>query len=240
MLNVNNLTKKFNGQTAVDAVSFKIEPGEIFALIGPNGSGKTTIVKTIAGLLQPTAGEIIVGGLNAAKDPLRTKAQIGYIPDEPTVWSGLTGREFLRFSGALYSVPENEREEGLAPWLKVFDLEDIADGYFEDYSRGNKQKFAILAAFLHKPKLLLIDEPIVGLDPTSASIAQREFKRFAEEGGAVLLVTHTLSVAVEIADRIGILNQGRLTDVGALSELKARAGLGGEARLDDVYRALVK
>jgi ABC-2 type transport system ATP-binding protein len=238
MLNVNNLTKRFGGRTAVEGVSFSIKPGEIFSLIGPNGSGKTTIVKTVAGLLRPDAGGVSVGGFDTVVNPVEAKGLLGYIPDEPAIWPGMTGEEFLNLTGALYSLDEKTRAEGIPGLLATFDLKDTERGDFDDYSRGNKQKFAILAALLHKPKLLLIDEPIVGLDPTSAGVAEKLFADFAREGGAVLLVTHTLSVAQKISHRIGVLKNGRLLATGTLDELRAQAKLSGDADLEAVYRAL--
>ena len=238
MLKVNNLTKKFNSITAVNNVSFKIDPGEIFTLIGPNGSGKTTIIKVIAGLLRPTGGNITIDGHDITQKPIKAKAATGYIPDEPTIWSAMTGEEFLRLSGALYSVDKPTQDRRIERMLSWFNLKDTERGYFDDYSRGNKQKFAIIAAMLHKPKLLLIDEPIVGLDPVSADIAQTKFSEFAKAGGSVLLVTHTLSVAQKIANRFGVLKNGKLIATGTYEELKTRAGLTGEADLEDIYRAL--
>jgi ABC-2 type transport system ATP-binding protein len=238
MLNVNNLTKRFGGRAAVEDVSFAIRPGEIFSLIGPNGSGKTTIVKTIAGLLRPDAGAVAVGGFDAVKNPMEAKSLLGYIPDEPAVWAGMTGAEFLNLTGALYSMNEKTRAERIPELLSLFDLKDTERGDFEDYSRGNKQKFAILAALLHRPKLLLVDEPIVGLDPTSAETAQDSFVKFAREGGAVLLVTHTLSVAQKISHRLGILKNGRLLAAGTLDELRQKAKLSGGADLEAIYKAL--
>ena len=247
MLEIKHLVKQFGGLTAsnsaqtkaVDDVSFSIDSGEVFSLIGPNGSGKTTIVKTIVGLLQPTAGEILLGGASITNDPVKAKSIIGYIPDEPTVWPGITGEEFLHFVGTLYGMSKKERRDAIPDLLAIFQLNGIERGYFEDYSRGNKQKFAILAALLHKPKVLLIDEPIVGLDPTSAEIAKKEFAKFAGNGGAVLLVTHTLTVAHEISHRIGVLKDGKMVIAGSFEELVAKAQLDAKkATLDDVYTAL--
>lgn len=240
MLQVSNLTKNFDGKVAVGGVSFGIKPGEIFSLIGPNSSGKTTIVKSIAGLLRPNEGMITVGGNDVVMKPSETKSIIGYIPDEPTVWSGMTGEEFLHFVGALYGLSETARTKKIAELLLVFTLQDLEKEYFENYSRGNKQKFTILAALLHEPKLLLIDEPIVGLDPESAVIAKSQFTQFARGGGAVLLVTHTLPVAEEISTRIGVLKEGKLLATGTLSELRENAKLGSMAALDQVYTKLTK
>ncbi len=238
MLKINSLTKKFLKEEVVTKVSFDIKPGEIFSLVGPNGSGKTTIIKMIAGLLHPSVGSISVDGKDVQKNPVEAKSLIGYIPDEPSIWSSMTGEEFLHISGALYGVDESTRLKRIPELLDIFSLKGIEQGYFEDYSRGNKQKFTILAALLHRPKLLLIDEPIVGLDPVSAEIARKKFVEFANNGGLILLVTHTLYVAEMIADRIGVLKKGILNPIGTIDELKNKAGLKENSNLNDVYLAL--
>ncbi len=240
MLEVKNLNKKFGNTTAINDISFQINPGEIYSLIGPNGSGKTTIVKIIAGLLQADSGEILVGHNNINTKGEEVKSITGYISDEPAIWSNLTGEEYLNFVGALYNISEKEKEKRIQELLMIFNLQGIEKGYFQDYSRGNKQKFTILAALLHRPKLLLIDEPIVGLDPTSSEITQSELKKFAHAGGAVLLVTHTLSVAQAISSRIGILKNGKLITSGTYHELAYQAKKGDNANLDIIYKVLTK
>ncbi len=240
MLNVTQFTKKFDTKIAVDEISFEIKEGEIYSLIGPNSSGKTTIVRSIVGLLAIDEGNITVAGKDITQFPVETKSVIGYIPDEPSIWSSVTGEEFLHFTGALYGMTSREREKRIEELLPVFSLEEIKDEYFENYSRGNKQKFSIIAALLHNPKLLLVDEPIVGLDPESAAIAKKQFVQFKERGGAVLLVTHTLSVAQEIASRIGVMREGNLLAEGTLEILREKAKLGSAANLESVYTALTK
>ena len=239
MLKIQNLTKKFGNKIALNKVSLEIKPGEVFCLIGPNGAGKSTLVKIIAGLLEPSSGEASIGGFDTVKDPEKAKAQAGYIPDEPTVWSAITGGEFLQIVGALYGVSPKQRGERIPKLLSLFGLSGIDQDYFDDYSRGNKQKFSILAALLHRPKLLLVDEPIVGLDPTSAEIAKTQFAEFAKNGGAVLMVTHTLSVAQAIAHRVGFLENGQLKAVGSVAELRVKAGLSDSATLEEVYKKLL-
>lgn len=238
MLKVVNLSKNFGLTPAVENVSFEVKSGEIFSLIGPNGSGKTTIIKITAGLLQPTSGEVLVSGLNVTKEPVKTKSQIGYIPDEPVVWSAMTGEEFLQFTATLYGIAEKLKLQRIASLLPVFKLNGIKKRFFEDYSRGNKQKFAILAALLHEPKLLLIDEPIVGLDPESAHTAKELIGKFAGQGGAVLMATHTLPVAAETSTKIGLLKAGKLVNLGTLAELRSQAGLKDGASLEDIYSVL--
>jgi ABC-2 type transport system ATP-binding protein len=240
ILNVKGAIKHFGDKLAVKDVSLSIAAGEVYALIGPNGSGKTTLVKMIAGLLRPNLGEILIDGIDVTKDPSRAKSFIGYIPDEPSVWAGMTGEEFLNFVGALFSMDEKKRVARIKQLLATFKLSGIEKGYFEDYSRGNKQKFSIIAGLLHEPKLLLIDEPIVGLDPQSAEIAKNEFRAFADHGGAVLIVTHTLSVAQEIADTIGVLKSGKLVASAPFKKLLTKAKLKTDATLGDVYRVLAE
>src|SRR3989344_1540575 len=237
MLSIKNLTKKFGPKVAVDRLSIEIKPGEIFALIGPNGSGKTTTIKIITGLLQPTDGSVFVADCDVTKQPIKAKAALGYIPDEPSIWSGMTGEEFLHFTGSLYGMPTSRRIERIRSLLDDFALKGLEKEYFENYSRGNKQKFTIIAALMHEPKLLLTDEPIVGLDPTSAEIAKKQFGEFSKKGGAVLLATHTLPVAEEIATRIGVLASGRLVATGSMSELRSRSKVSSGASLEQVYMA---
>lgn len=238
MLKVNNLTKLFGKNRAVNDVSFTIEKGEVFSLIGPNSAGKSTLVKSIVGLLQPTSGTITVNDHNIVKNSEKAKADIGYIPDEPSIWSHMTGEEFLNFTQALYGVDEKTRTRAIPELLDIFNLRGVEKNYFEDFSRGNKQKFSILAAMSHSPKLLLIDEPIVGLDPTGAEIAKKMFVDYAKSGGAVLLVTHTLPVAEEISHRIGFLKNGSLVASGTLAELREKAGLPQDSTLEEVYKKL--
>jgi ABC-2 type transport system ATP-binding protein len=239
MLQIQNLTKKFGNKIALNNVSLEVKPGEVFCLIGPNGAGKSTLVKSVAGLLQPSSGQVHVGGFDSVNNPEKTKALLGYIPDEPTVWSAITGEEFLQIVGALYGINPEECAERISKLLSLFSLTGIEQDYFEDYSRGNKQKFSILAALMHHPKFLLVDEPIVGLDPTSAEIAKTQFAEFAKLGGGVLMVTHTLSVAQAIASRVGFLENGQLKAVGTLAELRVKAGLSANADLEEIYKKLV-
>lgn len=238
MLIVHNLSKYFDDNKAIDGVSFTINKGEIFSLIGPNSAGKSTIVKSIVGMVQPTKGSITINGHDISKQPEKAKAEIGYIPDEPSIWPYMTGEEFLYFTRALFGTSTKQSSESMSALLSTFSLNGIEKQYFEDYSRGNKQKFSITAAMSHDPNLLLIDEPIVGLDPTGAEIAKKMFVEYAKRGGAVLLVTHTLPVAQEISDRIGILKKGNLVAVGTIQELREKAGLPADASLETVYMKL--
>jgi ABC-2 type transport system ATP-binding protein len=239
MLFIKDLSKQFGALKAVDDISLEVKDGEIFCIIGPNGAGKTTIIKTTVGLLAPDKGTITVDGKDVVLFPQATKSIIGYIPDDPSVWPGMTGEEFLHFVGTLFGVPEQERMDRVKKLLSIFELEGIEKNYFETYSRGNKQKFSILAALLHKPKLLLVDEPIVGLDPLSVRRVKDIFARLAkEEGVSIFIATHTLSFAQEIADQVGVMDHGRMIARGTVDELRAKAKLHNEATLEDIYLAL--
>ena len=238
MLKVKNLTKKFGGLIAVDNLSLEIGAGEILACIGPNGSGKTTTVKMLTGLYLPTSGEIEIGGISLAENPEKAKAMIGYIPDEPFIYEKMSGREFLGFVGALYGMTREDSTTQAKKYLPLFPgLEEVIDGFVENYSRGNKQKLTIVAALIHRPALLLIDEPMVGLDPQSALAVKKLLKDFSHNGGAVFLCTHMLSVAEELAGRIGVLEKGKLIALGTLQELRAKASK-PQGTLEEVYLAL--
>lgn len=231
------MTKKFGGRAAISGLTLQIDPGEIYGLIGPNGSGKTTTIKMIAGLYRPTKGSISIGGIDVAKTPTRAKRRIGYVPDDPAGYDRLTGREFLEFVGQLYGMERGARDRKIDELLERYDLGRLADGLFGRYSRGTKQKFSILAALLHAPSLLLVDEPMVGLDPASAVATEELFREFARAGGAILLSTHTLAVAEILCGRFGLLQEGRLAAEGTLVDLRARAGL-GSGTLEECYLKL--
>ena len=234
MLTIQNLTKKFGEITAVNNLNIEVKEGEIYALIGPNGSGKTTTVKVATGLYNPTEGDVLIGGASIAREPEKAKAQIGYIPDEPFVYERMTGREFLHFVGAIFGMSAAMREEKIKKLLPLFPIEPVIDEFVENYSRGNKQKVSIIAALLHEPKVLIIDEPIVGLDPESAAKAKEIVFDFAKKGGTVFVCTHTLSFVEAVADRIGLLKEGKLIKEGSLNELRQIAGK-QQAGLEELY-----
>ncbi len=239
MLEIKNLTKKFSDFIAVEDVSLNLKKGELFSLIGPNGSGKTTIIKNILGLLQPSLGDVLVEGESIKKSPSKAKSYMGYIPDEPKIWTHITGEEFLYFSGALYGMKKENIAKKIPKLLDFFSLEGIANKYFENYSRGNKQKFVILSALLHDPKIILIDEPIVGLDPKSAEVAMNLLSDFTKDGGTVFMTTHTLQVAQKYSSRIGILHKGKIIAVDNLEGLRKKIN-NQEASLSEIYFNLTK
>jgi ABC-2 type transport system ATP-binding protein len=232
------LTKAYGRNTtpAVDSLTLTVDPGELFGFLGPNGAGKTTTIKLLVGLLTPTSGAARVAGFDLATHSLEAKRRIGYVPDNPHLYEKLTGREFLEFIADLYSMPAGrERDEAIERMLALVDMDARADGMISSYSRGMRQKMALAAALLHKPSALFLDEPTVGLDPSSIRLLKDVLRRLCrEENTAVFLSTHTLEVAAEICDRVGIFNKGRLVAVGTPAELSAQAPSG---RLEDVFLA---
>ena len=231
---LNAVNKKFPNVHAVKDLTLSVDKGEIYALIGPNGAGKTTTVKMITGLISPSSGTVEVLGKNVEKDPVHAKKHLGYIPDDPFVYDYLTGREFLELTGTLYGVPRGEIKSMIKKLLALYNMESVIDGLFADYSRGNKQKTVIIANLLHEPRVLVIDEPIIGLDVQSQKITQKLFRQFAKDGGSIFLCTHTLSVAQELAHRIAILNDGQLVEEGTLTELREKAHE-KQASLEELY-----
>lgn len=235
MINLSNVSKNFGRTRAVTNLSLNVEEGEIYGFIGPNGAGKTTTIKMIVGLLTPTRGRVEVGGYDLNREAEKAKKLIGYVPDDPFVYERLTGREFLHFVGEIYGIAENARKIKIEKLLNIFPIENIIDSYVEDYSRGNKQKIAILAALLHEPKVLVIDEPVVGIDPDGARISEKIFIDFAKEGGTIFVSTHTLSIAEKICTRIGIIKEGKLVKEGTLFDLKRSVRLADDKSLEDLY-----
>jgi len=234
MLEIKNLNKKFADFFAVKEINLKVVEGEFFSLIGPNGSGKTTIIKNILGLLHPSSGDILINSRSIKTSPIEAKEQMAYIPDEPKIWNHITGEEFLYFSGALYGMKKEDISKKIPELLGHFDLKGIEKNYFENYSRGNKQKFSILAALLHNPKLILVDEPIVGLDPESAEVAMDLLYKFCQSGGTVFMTTHTLPVAQKYSSRIGILHEGKLIAADTLDNLRKKMN-DKNASLSEIY-----
>lgn len=238
MLMLKNVSKKFGTLTAVKNLSFEIKKGEIVGLIGPNGSGKTTTIKMIAGLYSPTKGEISISGHDSSTDSESNRKNIGYIPDEPAVYPKLTGDEFLNFIAEAFQIPKEKRKGEIEKLHQLFPMDEQAEGYFEDYSRGTRQKFMIMAAILHNAPLLLIDEPIVGLDTGSAKTAIQLFSDYVQKGNSILLCTHSLPVAQKICHRFLIMHRGELIAEGSLEELRQKTGVDGS--LVEVYLKLTQ
>jgi ABC-2 type transport system ATP-binding protein len=230
-----HLGKKFNDNWALKDLNLEIEEGEIFVLLGPNGAGKTTTLKLIAGLLHPTQGSVLIEGIDLRQDPVAAKSRIGYVPDEPFIYDKLTGREFINFIAGIFRIPLSEYEKRLAPLLEMFEIGDWIDEPTESYSHGMKQKIILCQLLLHDPPLILVDEPLVGLDPKSSKVVRELFIKLRAEGKSLLVSTHTLTFAQEIASRIGIINLGELKFTGRLEDLARIAGL---KDIEDIYLKL--
>jgi ABC-2 type transport system ATP-binding protein len=236
LINTSHLVKRFGDKVAVDDVSFDVHGGEIFGFLGPNGAGKTTTIKVIVGLLQPTSGMVTVGGYDVQKQPIQAKAASGYVPDTPNLYTKLSGRELLRFVGDLYDIDRQQVNRRIEELLRLFDLQEAGDDMVESYSHGMQQKTSLAAALMHDPKVLVLDEPTVGLDPKSARLIKDILRQLADRGAAIMLSTHILEIAERMCDRIGIINKGRLVAVGTMEDLR---GLGtGETSLEDIFLEL--
>ncbi|MBI4428669.1 MAG: ABC transporter ATP-binding protein [Ignavibacteriales bacterium] len=210
MIELHNVTKRFGSFTAVNDLSLKVERGEFFGFLGPNGAGKTTTIKMIAGLFSPTNGEIVVNGFNVVSQHIEAKQTIAYVPDQPFLYDKLTGREFLYFVGGLYKIGKEKLAQVIAELIEHFEIGDWVDKRTEDYSQGMRQRITIAAALLHEPKTIIIDEPMIGLDPRSAKIVKDTLLEQAHKGVSLFMSTHSLPVAEELCDRIGIVKNGRL------------------------------
>jgi len=228
-----DLVKKFGDKAAVDGVSFEVNSGEIFGFLGPNGAGKTTTIKMIVGLLKPTSGVVRVAGYDVQTEPLLAKTFCGYVPDEPNLYPKLSGRELLYFVGSLYRLPTEQVRRRTDELLRLFELIQAGDDTIDSYSHGMQQKTALAAALVHDPKVLVLDEPTVGLDPRSARLIKDLLRQMAERGAAIFLSTHILEIAERMCDRIGIINQGRLIAVGTMDEL--RGANQGKISLEDIF-----
>ena len=233
LIQTQDLVKRFGEKTAVDQVTFQVSAGEVFGFLGPNGAGKTTTIKMIVGLLQPTSGSVEVAGFDLQEQPLQAKAVCGYLPDTPNLYPKLTARELLRFVGDLYEINNEQIERRSQEMLNLFELADAADDPIDTYSHGMQQKTALASALLHDPKVLVMDEPTVGLDPRSARLIKDILRQLAERGAAIFLSTHILEIAERMCDRIGIIDDGKLIAVGTMQELRASGK--GETSLEDIF-----
>jgi len=237
MIEICGLVKDYGGKRAVDGLYLSVDPGVFFTFLGPNGAGKTTTMKIMAGLLNATAGEVTIAGKNVAKDPVGVKAEIGYIPDHPFLYGKLTGWEFLYFTGGLYQMTSNQVKNRGNDLLDIFDLRKEADELIDSYSHGMRQRLAFVACFLHAPKLVVIDEPWVGLDPKNIRAAINFMKEQTKRGVTIFMSTHSLSIAEEVAERIGIIHHGQLLYDGDVEGLRATS----EATdLEDVFLSLTE
>ena len=239
MIELKNLTKRYGNLVAVNRLNLSIARGEIFGFIGPNGAGKTTTLRMMGGILAPTEGSVIIDGIDMAVEPEKVKKSIGFIPDRPFVYEKLTGKEFLKFTANLFGVQDGFFEEKADRMLKQFALDDWADELIESYSHGMKQRLIMSAAILHDPKVFIVDEPMVGLDPAGVRMVKNLFRDMAKEGTTMFMSTHTLAVAEDLCDRIGIIHKGMLIATGTVEELRRRAQV-REGDLEKVFLILTE
>jgi ABC-2 type transport system ATP-binding protein len=236
MIEIENLTMRFGELIAVDRLDLTIPKGELFAFLGPNGAGKTTTIKMITGLLRPVEGCVRICGYDLTTQPLEAKSQLGYVPDVAVFYEKLTGREFLRFIGDLYALSPARCDRVAGELIEQFGLDEFVDERIENLSHGTCQRLAIAGALLHDPRVIVIDEPMVGLDPIHARVVKDEFRARAEAGVTVLMSTHLLNVAEELADRLGIMAHGKMLALGTPAEIRREAG---GAELEEIFLARV-
>jgi ABC-2 type transport system ATP-binding protein len=231
VIRLKQLTKRYGRFTAVDGIDLEIPSGQLFGFLGPNGAGKTTTFRMIAGILRPTSGTVEVGGIDINREPREAKARLGFIPDRPFVYDKLTGAEFLRFAAALYGQQGPTVERRIDELLELFELSRWKNELTESYSHGMRQKLIISGALVHRPEVIVVDEPMIGLDPKSARLLKDLFRQFVDRGGTVLMSTHTLEVAETMCDRIAIVHGGKIVASGNMADLReqtASADLGLE------------
>lgn len=234
MIRLDSVTKRYGKFTAVNQVDLEVSRGRIFGFLGPNGAGKTTTIRMMAGVLLPTSGQIFIGGHDLARSPEEAKARIGYIPDRPYLYEKLSGGEFLRFVAGLWGRDGQAMEERAGRLLELFNLSQWQNELIESYSHGMRQKLLISSALIHQPQLIVVDEPMVGLDPKSARILKDLFRTYVENGGTVFLSSHTLEVVEVLCDEIAIIHEGTIIARGTMEELRAQVDDGG-AHLEEIF-----
>ena len=232
MLNISHLTKTYGEKKAVDDLSLHIAPGEIYGFIGHNGAGKTTTLKSVAGILQFDQGEITIGGVSVKKDPIACKRQIAYIPDNPDLYEFMTGTQYLNFVADIFGVDAETRRTRIETYASMFELTDALAQPIASYSHGMKQKLAIISAWLHTPKLIIMDEPFVGLDPKASHLLKGMMREVCDRGGAIFFSTHVLEVAEKLCDKVAIIKGGKLIRSGTREEVK------GDDSLEEVFLEL--
>jgi ABC-2 type transport system ATP-binding protein len=237
MIQLRGLTKRYGTFTAVDAINLHVPRGQLFGFLGPNGAGKTTTLRMIAGILRPTAGTVHIDGIDVADNPTAAKSVLGYIPDRPFIYEKLTGAEFLRFVAGLYGQDGPVIERRMTELLTLFDLLEWRNELVESYSHGMRQKLIISSAFLHKPKVIVVDEPMVGLDPKAARILKDLFREYTKRGHTIMMSTHTLEVAETVCDRVAIIQGGRIRAAGPMDELYQSVGAGAKG-LEELFLRL--
>jgi len=234
MIELKEISKKYGDFRAVDNLNLTVARGEIFGFLGPNGAGKTTTIKMIAGVLEPSAGTISIGGIDMRRQPEAAKRKIGFIPDRPYLYEKLTAMEFLKFTADLYGVADEIYRRKARQNLAMFALADWSDELIESYSHGMKQRLIMCAALLHEPEIIIVDEPMVGLDPAAIIMVKELFQSLARNGVAIFMSTHTLAVAEDVCDRVGIIHHGRLIASGTTADLRREANV-TDADLEKVF-----
>ncbi len=237
MIKIHSLTKRYGSFTAVDSIDLDVPRGELFGFLGPNGAGKTTTLRMIADILRPTAGRVEIGDVDVAANPAAAKMKLGFIPDRPFIYEKLTGAEFLRFVAGLYDQTGPQVEHRARELLALFDLEDWRDELVESYSHGMRQKLIISSAFVHRPEVIVVDEPMVGLDPKAARILKDLFREYTRRGHTIMMSTHTLEVAEAMCDRIAIIQTGTIRACGSMIDLRSSAHEGATG-LEDIFLKL--
>ena len=237
MIKLTNLTKRYGSFAAVKGINLEVPKGELFGFLGPNGAGKTTTLRMIAGILRPTSGSVEVGGIDIVANPIAAKSKLGFIPDRPYIYEKLTGMEFLSFVAGLYDQDGAQVEHRARELLALFDLEQWADELVESYSHGMRQKLIISSAFVHRPEVIVVDEPMVGLDPKAARILKDLFREYTHRGHTIMMSTHTLEVAETMCDRIGIIQGGVIRACGTMQDLRNSAET-GTMGLEDIFLRL--
>lgn len=233
LIELSAVSKRFGEKQAVNAIDLSIHSGEVFAFLGPNGAGKTTTIKMITGLLKPTSGRVFVGGHDMSSNSLEARRSISYVPDQPHLYEKLSGTDFLEFTRGVYGATDPASKAYQDELVGIFEMRDWCDDLIETYSHGMRQRVAFASALIHRPKVLVLDEPMVGLDPKSMRIVKNLMRQTADAGAAVLMSTHVLAIAEEVADRIGIMQHGRMIRCGTLNELKAMRPTG--TTLEDFF-----
>ena len=238
MIRIDNVTKLYGPKVAVQDLTLHVPAGELFAFLGPNGAGKTTTIKMLCGLLFPTSGSVSIGGFDVRTQGDHARALVSYVPDQPFLYEKLTGREFLQFTADLYGLDKARAAERIAAVVEWFHLDEFADDLTVRYSHGMKQRTVFAAALVHEPKLLIADEPTVGLDPKSVRELKVLLRKLAADGMTIFLSTHTLDIAQELADRIGIIDRGKLLACGTMADLRTQAARDGN--LEDLFMTITQ
>lgn len=237
MLVIKNLSKNFGTKKAVNNISFEVKSGEIFGFLGPNGAGKTTTIKIIVGILIQDAGNISVGGIDTIEDSIESKKKFAYIPDNPDLYENMTGIQYLNFIADVFDVSKEDREKRIDEYSEVFEIKDDLNLYISGYSHGMKQKLAIISALVHDPDLMILDEPMVGLDPKSAYNLKNIMRKRCEQGKSIFFSTHVMEVAEKMCDRVAIIKNGNIIAIGSIDEIKTNSQ---NSSLEDIFLELTQ